>query len=1084
MLRKHFTLTNFLVVLLVSGFALSTYGQRPFQKGTSGDLNTTEIISKRTRNAKTFQESNGQFRSTISGGALHYQDTHQEWQNINTDVVPSLDPGFQFENTTNGIRSYFPAVLSQQAGVKVSSDGGDFTLGHAFQFSLDNELESPFAESPIEVNLNQAPAQLAAANKVVYDNGNPMGYVEYLVGKEEVKQQFVLNQLPAGAAASGSQYFSMTEELSLPIGWTMRADGQTITGSQSAQGALSIYNDQGSLVQMIPVPEVFEQNNPSQILHPDGRMDQSFFVEQNGNAYKIRTAIPMAWLADANRSFPVVIDPNSVLPGGWGGWLDVTVNTVQANPSGFVFVGALSGTDHLAWVQYDVSSVTDNVTVDSVVATFFQNNSGSASTPTTVDVNDVTGDLGPYPAGFNLVPLADFGNGFYSSFVATGTGNYTLNLGTQAAIDMQCSLVRDTFQVALSNGNQVWKRFSSGSCSIDVYYGSCTPAPAITEIFHQDLTCANNFGSVTLAATGTGPFTYNWVGLAGNGPSQTTLSAGNYAVFATDTSTNCASGYCVVILAAEALEATLTGTDLLCNGDSNGTAAVTSIAFGTAPYTYTWSNGDSTASIANLGTGTYDVVVVDTFGCTDTATVAIAEPVAMVAAGTVNANATCLGINDGGATVNVTGGNPAYSYLWSNADTNATISNVAPGTYMVTVLDSNGCSAMDTVTIASGPGISGTVTLDSGITCNGLSTGGVTATATGGSGYLYLWSNSATTASLTGLSGGTYSVTVTASSGCQAIDSVTVIEPAALVSNIAVGNSVTCNGGMDGSASVSPTGGDGNYQVLWSNSSMNDSVSGLQAGFYNITIVDGNGCTTFDSVTIVEPTAIATGAMIVDSVSCFGLNDGSASASASGGVGGFSYLWNTSDTSSVLSGLAAGMYYVTAIDSNGCSATDTLTINQPSAIDVAVAATGADITANLAGASYQWLDCDNGFAPIANATSQTFTAVASGNYAVEIMVGGCSDTSACTNVTVVGLNGFESNPGFSLYPNPASQSVKMSVTGQLMMGETMTVYSPLGYVVLQKQIEFEQEELDVDHFANGIYLVEYRGEVRKLVIRK
>jgi hypothetical protein len=166
------------------------------------------------------------------------------------------------------------------------------------------------------------------------------------------------------------------------------------------------------------------------------------------------------------------------------------------------------------------------------------------------------------------------------------------------------------------------------------------------------------------------------------------------------------------------------------------------------------------------------------------------------------------------------------------------------------------------------------------VSCNGGNNGTATATATGNLvPVTYLWSNGATTASITGLTAGTYTVTVTETPTCTAVAAYTVTEPLAMDAACSKTDATTI-GGADGTASVIATGGTAPYTYLWSNGQTTASITGLTAGTYTVTVTDLNGCTANCMVTVQEPgcnlSATATGT----DVSCNGGTDGTAAATA------------------------------------------------------------------------------------------------------------------------------------------------------------------------------------------------------------
>ena len=222
-------------------------------------------------------------------------------------------------------------------------------------------------------------------------------------------------------------------------------------------------------------------------------------------------------------------------------------------------------------------------------------------------------------------------------------------------------------------------------------------------------------------------------------------------------------------------------------------------------------------------------------------------------------------------------------------------------------------------------------------TANGALTGAIDLTASGGTGSLtYLWSSGQTTADLTGLGSGTYTVTVTDANGCTATYTTTLTEPSAIViSGINVQPSCnTSNGALTGSIDLTASGGTGAFTYLWSNSQTTADLTGLGSGTYTVTVTDANGCTATFTTTLTEPTPIIISSVNVQP-SCNTANGaltGAIDLTASGGTGSLTYLWSSGQTTADLTGLGSGTYTVTVTDVNGCTATFTTTLTEPSAI--------------------------------------------------------------------------------------------------------------------------------------------------------
>ena len=366
-------------------------------------------------------------------------------------------------------------------------------------------------------------------------------------------------------------------------------------------------------------------------------------------------------------------------------------------------------------------------------------------------------------------------------------------------------------------------------------------------------------------------------------------------------------------------------------------------------------------------------------------------------------NAGC-GICDGSATVNGTGGSSPYAYSWNTSpiQNGATANNLCAGTYTVNITDANGCAGSTTATVGSAGGITSSATsTDAGCGgCNG------TGAATGNGGttpYAYLWSSGATTANVSNLCAGNYTVTITDNSGCSSTSTISVASGGSITATSTSSNT-GCVGSCDGSATATGAGGTGPYAYTWSTSpAQNGSgATGLCAGSYTVTVTDAAGCTTTSSVTVSSGPSMGV-TTSGTAASCAGECNGTATANASGGTAPFTYYWNSSpsQSNSVATGLCVGSYGVNITDANGCSTAGTVTISEPAAI--LLTATGFDATCGssdgIASAT-----ATNGVAPYAyswstgQATAQ-ITGLSAGVYDVTV-----TDATGCSTVASTSVN--------------------------------------------------------------------------------
>jgi len=298
------------------------------------------------------------------------------------------------------------------------------------------------------------------------------------------------------------------------------------------------------------------------------------------------------------------------------------------------------------------------------------------------------------------------------------------------------------------------------------------------------------------------------------------------------------------------LALSVTSTDVNCNGGNDGTATAIPTN-GVTPYTYIWSDGQSTATATGLSGGTATVTVSDSDGCTVIESVVIGSPKDLELSLT-STSLDCNGDNDANATAIVSGGTPPYSYLWTDGQVGATATGLSAGFHSVTVTDDNGCTINGTVSIIEPPLLSASATADT-VTCSMGNDGSATVTTTGGTTpYSYTWNDGQTTPTATGLATGTYMVTVTDGNNCTAMTSIAIVVPdmlTAVVSSV----DASCVGNADGSATAQASGGTSPYAYLWDTGAASQTTAmatGLAAGTYTVTITDSNSCTVTASATI------------------------------------------------------------------------------------------------------------------------------------------------------------------------------------------------------------------------------------------
>jgi gliding motility-associated-like protein len=451
---------------------------------------------------------------------------------------------------------------------------------------------------------------------------------------------------------------------------------------------------------------------------------------------------------------------------------------------------------------------------------------------------------------------------------------------------------------------------------------------------------------------GTAPFTFLW----DNGQTgQTTTNrcaSNNISVTITDAK-GCSRAFQTTLLQPKQINPNATiSQPILCFGDCNG-AIITNaqggvgtegdLIFATGGYTYSWSpGGQTTSGISNLCAGVYTVTVRDTSNCEASQIVTITSPDSI----RMNPQSTmvsCFGANDGKASVAPSGGTPGYNYTWTasvpGTFTGSSLSNLAPGTYTVLVTDNNGCSKSHQFIITQPDSINFSIT-GSHITCFGFNNGSAAiVNITGGTGpYNYSWNTTPvqTTISISGLTLGTYTATVTDANGCNFSKSIVIEEPPQLLVN-AVKTDMSCFGLCNGSASAAGsavTGGTPPYTYSWNTTpvSTNPSITDLCKGIYIVTVTDARGCIRRDTVEIIEP-PVLTVSVEDQEITCAGRCDGILNAVTNGGTPGYTYSWSSGQTTSSINNLCLGTYTVTVTDSRNCTAIASASITSPQAIN-------------------------------------------------------------------------------------------------------------------------------------------------------
>jgi len=533
-----------------------------------------------------------------------------------------------------------------------------------------------------------------------------------------------------------------------------------------------------------------------------------------------------------------IVNPAGSVTGGLG----------QAVPQPFISQILTNNTNSPATVTYTLTPISGscigapftltvtvnpfidpNVTV--VNSTCFGGNNGSIQTNITGGVPFTTGN--PYQISW------------------TGPDGFT-----SAAANIS-NLAPGTYNLSITE---------SGGCPFTQSYVVSEPSDiAIRTDNEKDISCfdiANGAISITVSG-GTAPYTYSWT--KDSAPFSTSedlsnLSPGNYTVTVFDSNTCGPKTASFTITQPLQLEANLLSkTDILCFGGRTGSINV-DVVGGTPNYTFSWTGPNafisSSQNLTALVAGTYNLTVTDRLGCTTPLSVTLTQSIELQISN-VTQQISCYGANNGSISLSMTGGVGPYQIQWSNLSTSATIQNLAPGTYRVTVTDANNCQKSQNIVITQPPLFTVNPVLTH-VSCQGGNDGSINLNFVGGvAPVTVVWEDSTTSNSIrNNLASGTYNVLITDAQNCQIYRSFIILEPQPLIIAGTVTDAFNCNTINSGSINLVVTGGTTPYRYAWSNGSISQNLNNLPPGNYSVTVTDAKGCSQNKQFSVIRQQAL------------------------------------------------------------------------------------------------------------------------------------------------------------------------------------------------------------------------------------
>lgn len=612
----------------------------------------------------------------------------------------------------------------------------------------------------------------------------------------------------------------------------------------------------------------------------------------------------------------------------------------------YVVANNLTGCSNFCYLDVTQNTLTNatcggangaiNVNILNAVAPYTITWSNGATT------EDLTGLL----PGTYTITVLDVNNCSQTSSFTIGNTTTGLAIASSSISDEMCGNANGGISITITGGtgpfNYLWsngsgaqnvQNLSQGTYSVQVTDGvGCiiaqtysvlnnSGALSATAIVSSSM-CTSNNGAITQTIIGAnGATTYLW-STGATSLNINSLAPGNYSCTVTDASSCSFTNTYTVTQNTSGIA--LTGT-LITNEICNNTLGAINITVSGSSLTYLWSNGATTQDITGLNSGNYSCIISNSTGCTlNTGSITVINTSGnLVVSNQAITNELCNN-NAGAININVFGGTPAYTYLWSNGATTQDLTALNEGLYTVQVSDNNGCSQAHSVTITNAAGslsISSSVltheNCSGGIASNGQ--GAINITVIGATTpYTYVWSNGPTTQDVTNLTDGNYSVTVNAANGCSLTQGYTILPNG---SNIAITSSSISDescGSATGSVGITMSSDSGPYNYSWSNGASIEDISALSAGTYTIMVSNLAGCQITQAFVVGNDPGTLAATNVLTNETC-GNNNGAINIGVTGGNLPYSYVWSNGATTQDLSTLSAGTYTLAITDLYGCS---------------------------------------------------------------------------------------------------------------------------------------------------------------------
>ena len=527
------------------------------------------------------------------------------------------------------------------------------------------------------------------------------------------------------------------------------------------------------------------------------------------------------------------------------------------------------------------------------------------------------------------VQCRGYATGSASVNATGGTGSYTYEWSNGAITNTVSELVAGAYSIMITDEN---------GCFAEATINIAEPSSSLgITAFTINPTCGSNNGTINIQTThAVGTTSFNWNGSDGTNQIEN-VGAGIYALIVQDDF--CTIDTTLILNPSNGPEISNYSVDhVTCFGGNDGSINI-EITGGTTPVYAQWLDDANGLTRTNLSAGLYSVTLTDAQNCTFIQEFTVEQPDEILAFTTLQ-SVECFGDNSGSVAFEITGGIQPYSIQWNGGTpTNQLLfSELTAGDYAFAISDSAGCSLAVQVTIE-GPGAPLQVSIEGDSIICGDSLGSATALVTGAETVNYLWNNGAITQEITDIPVGEYFVI--ASSGSCSDTAYFFLGNNLPVIQDSIQN-ISCYGLNNGYAAAIVSGGTLPYTYEWNAFPGTPAVdnpnaevqTSLPPGNYYVSVAEASAdaCVNGFSFTITEPSAMSINTENLNNVSCNGLNDGAITISVEGGTAGYNVFWSNGSMNTAIENLAAGNYFVTASDANGCTVSTNYELTEPSSL--------------------------------------------------------------------------------------------------------------------------------------------------------